>query len=152
MSRKEITASITKTIARYYTKKRFCVNTELGLRSRRQGSIRADIIAMNMKNEIIIVEVKSSMADYLADTKYHLYLDYCNKLYIACPPNVAAKIKDIVNKQVGVIEIDDKPKVVKPAKRRDLDQSMILQILTRLAFRNAEFNRYKKTKDVRRFK
>ena len=142
--RKEITKEITRLVARHYTKKRYCVSTELGLRSRRQGSIRADVLAMNMKNEIIIVEVKSSVADFKTDTKYHLYLDYCNKLYIACTPDVASKIRDFVNTNVGIIEIGGSPRITKPAKRRELSQKTVMQILTRLAFRNAEFNRYKK--------
>ncbi len=145
MSRKIITASITKRVAKYYTRKKWCVNTELGLRSRREGMLRADVIAMNMKREVVIIEVKSSMADFRSDHKYHQYLDYCNKLYIACPAEMVEKIRPLVNKGVGIMAYDEGSLVVaKSARRKDLDPDTLTQIMMRLIFRNSEFNRFKK--------
>ena len=145
-NRREIAASITSSVVKYYTKKRFCVNAELGLQSRRLGMLRADVLALNMKHEIVIVEVKSSIADFKTDQKYHLYLPFCNKMYIACQPKLYEKIKDSVNEDVGIMVVQDngKLKVAKNAKSRIVDPETLLQILTRLAFRNADHNRYKR--------
>jgi len=147
MTRKETAAEITASVAKYYTKRRYCVSTEIGLRSRREGMLRADILALNMKREIIIIEVKSSVADFRADSKYEFYLDYCNKMYIACMPDVALKIKDSVNKQVGLMVMEPRPRIIKHARYQDLDDDLRLQILTRLVFRKSDFNRYKKRKN-----
>lgn len=44
---------------------------------------RADIIAMNRGGEIVIVEVKSSLADFRADAKWQDYLEWCDALFFA---------------------------------------------------------------------
>ena len=72
MSRRQITAALTDAVVQYYTKKRYCVNREIGLCKR--GRLRADFLAMNMKNEIIIVEVKSCPSDFYTDHKWQKYL------------------------------------------------------------------------------
>jgi len=143
-TRRETAQLITAAVVKYYTKRRFCVNAEIGLRSRRLGMLRADVLALNMKHEIIIVEVKSSYADFKNDDKYELYLPYCNKMYIACNEKVYHRIKDSVNDQVGLMVIDGKPRVMRNAKRRDVDHDLRLSIITRLAFRNSEYNRYRR--------
>jgi len=49
---------------------------------------RADLIAINAKGEIWIVEIKSSPADYLSDRKWHDYMAYCDRFYFAIPPDM----------------------------------------------------------------
>ncbi len=49
---------------------------------------RADLIAINAKGEIWIVEIKSSPADYLQDHKWHDYMEYCDRFYFAIPPEM----------------------------------------------------------------
>ena len=49
---------------------------------------RADLIAINAKGEIWIVEIKSSPADYLSDHKWHDYMAYCDRFYFAIPPDM----------------------------------------------------------------
>jgi hypothetical protein len=53
--------------------------TEVPLRVRR----RVDVMGINNKGRIIIVEVKSSAADFRADTKWPEYLDFCDDFYFA---------------------------------------------------------------------
>ncbi len=55
--------------------------TELTLKTGR----RVDVIAMNAKGEIVIVEIKSSLADFRADQKWPEYLDYCDRFFFAAP-------------------------------------------------------------------
>jgi len=53
---------------------------------------RADLISLNRKGEIIIFEIKSSIADFQTDTKWHEYKDYCDKFYFATHPSVPMDI------------------------------------------------------------
>lgn len=50
---------------------------------------RADIMALNGKGEILIVEIKVSAADLLGDRKWHAYRDYCDRFAWAVPPHLA---------------------------------------------------------------
>jgi hypothetical protein len=66
----------------------FATLTELPLASGR----RADIIALALDATIVIVEVKSSIADFRADRKWPDYRAHCDRLYFAVPQQVPAEI------------------------------------------------------------
>jgi len=44
---------------------------------------RADLAAIGRKGEIIIIEVKSGIADFRADNKWNDYTGYCERIYFA---------------------------------------------------------------------
>ena len=44
---------------------------------------RADIVALNNAGEIVIVEIKSSRADFRADQKWPEYRDFCDRFFFA---------------------------------------------------------------------
>lgn len=44
---------------------------------------RADLVALSPKGQVLIVEVKSSLADLRADNKWPDYFDFCDELYFA---------------------------------------------------------------------
>lgn len=44
---------------------------------------RADILAIGPRGDVIIVEIKSSIADFRADHKWPEYRDYCDRFYFA---------------------------------------------------------------------
>jgi|SRR5579862_983256 len=46
---------------------------------------RADIFALGKSGDLIIVEIKSSVADFRADRKWTSYKDYADRLYFAVP-------------------------------------------------------------------
>ncbi|MEA3030922.1 MAG: hypothetical protein QOJ53_2350 [Sphingomonadales bacterium] len=46
---------------------------------------RADMVAIDPKGQIVIVEIKVSRADLLGDGKWCDYLDYCDLFYWAVP-------------------------------------------------------------------
>jgi hypothetical protein len=48
---------------------------------------RADVMAVNAQCDIVIVEVKSSVADFRSDGKWPEYLDYCDRYYFAVAPD-----------------------------------------------------------------
>ena len=47
---------------------------------------RADIMAIDGRGQIAIVEIKVSRGDLLGDAKWPEYLDYCDRFYWAVPP------------------------------------------------------------------
>ena len=140
--RKEVMASLTDLVVSYYTKKRFCVNREIGLCNR--GKLRADFLAMNIRREIVIVEVKSCPNDFYSDHKWQKYLPYCNKFYFMMNSETYNKVKTDIPKGIGVIGPNDYELwFAKPARKREMEESKVLELVTRMAFRQADFNRYK---------
>jgi hypothetical protein len=53
---------------------------------------RADIVGVGPKGEIWIIEIKSSLADFRADEKWHFYRDFCDRFFFAKPPELDASI------------------------------------------------------------
>ncbi|HJU15008.1 MAG TPA: MmcB family DNA repair protein [Stellaceae bacterium] len=46
---------------------------------------RADILALGGAGEFVIVEIKTSLADFRADRKWPCYLDFADRFYFAVP-------------------------------------------------------------------
>ncbi len=53
--------------------------TEFNLKNGR----RADVAAIDRKGNVLIVEIKSSVADFRSDAKWPEYLDHCDRFYFA---------------------------------------------------------------------
>ncbi len=45
--------------------------------------LRVDVMALGPKGEIWVVECKSGRADFSADRKWHLYLEWCDRFFWA---------------------------------------------------------------------
>jgi hypothetical protein len=85
---------------------------------------RADVMALGRAGELVVVEIKSSIADFRADQKWPEYWDYCDRLYFA----VAASFpRDLVPAGCGLILADPfgaavlrepEPRPLSPARRR----------------------------------
>jgi hypothetical protein len=77
----------------------YAVVSELPLPSGR----RADLVALGGFGEIVIVEIKSSVADYRADQKWMEYRQHCDRLFFATCPDVPC---DIFPADAGLIVAD----------------------------------------------
>ena len=77
----------------------FCVVSELPLASGR----RADLVALDGRGEIWIVEIKSSIADFRADQKWIDYRLHCDRLFFATTLEVPC---EIFPKDTGLIVAD----------------------------------------------
>ena len=55
---------------------------------------RADLMAIDPKGMLTIVEIKVSKADLLGDGKWTDYLDYCDRFYWAVPAHLAAQCEE----------------------------------------------------------
>lgn len=69
---------------------------DMGLASIREFSLasgrRADIAALGKDGRILIIEIKSSVADFRSDTKWPDYLEYCDTFYFAVAPDFPVEI------------------------------------------------------------
>lgn len=72
---------------------------EVKLRTRR----RVDVMGINDKGRIIIVEVKSGPADYRVDEKWSDYLEFCDEFYFAVDADFPT---DLLPKDNGLIIAD----------------------------------------------
>ena len=75
------TRSLTRGVCRMLTEEGYGPITEFRLPNRR----RVDVIGLGSGAEFLIVEVKSSVADFRSDTKWQEYLPYCDRFYFAVP-------------------------------------------------------------------
>ena len=81
-------AAIQRGCARLLAQMNFTPVTELTLATGR----RADMIALGPKGDIIIIEIKSSLADYQADHKWEDYLEFCDRFYFAVTAEFPTKV------------------------------------------------------------
>jgi hypothetical protein len=80
--------AIARGTARYLHALGYCVVSELPLPSGR----RADLVALGGDGEIVIVEIKSSVADFRADQKWMEYRLHCDRLFFATIVDVPREI------------------------------------------------------------
>jgi hypothetical protein len=80
--------AIARGTARYLHALGYCVVSELPLPSGR----RADLVALGGDGEILIVEIKSSVADFRADQKWMEYRLHCDRLFFATVADVPCEI------------------------------------------------------------
>ena len=73
----ETALAIARGTARYLHALGYCVVSEL------PSGRRADLVALGGDGEIIIVEIKSSVADFRADQKWIDYRRHCDRLFFA---------------------------------------------------------------------
>ena len=76
-----LTAQVTRGVRRWCAAQGWATVTEVSLANGR----RADILAVDAKGVMAIVEVKSSRSDFLADHKWPDYGPYCDRFFFAVP-------------------------------------------------------------------
>ena len=64
---------------------------------------RADLAGLGRKGEVVIVEVKSGIADFRADMKWPEYYDWCDRFYFAVSDRFPS---DVLPEQTGLIIAD----------------------------------------------
>ncbi|HWK35996.1 MAG TPA: MmcB family DNA repair protein [Sphingomonas sp.] len=73
------------------------------------GGRRADLMALDARGGLVIVEIKVSRADLLGDGKWTDYLDHCDRFYWAVPEGFDASPLDgagFLPDRAGVIVAD----------------------------------------------
>ena len=69
---------------------------------------RADMMAIDAKGALTIVEIKVAKADLLGDSKWTDYLEYCDRFFWAVPPDLAPICNDerFMPNEAGLIVAD----------------------------------------------
>ena len=69
---------------------------------------RADMMAIDAKGALTIVEIKVAKADLLSDAKWTDYLEYCDRFFWAVPPDLApiCNGERFMPKEAGLIVAD----------------------------------------------
>lgn len=67
------------------------------------GGRRVDVIGLNDAGRFLVVEIKTSVADFRGDAKWPDYLAYCDEYYFAVPPDFPA---DLLPDEHGLIVAD----------------------------------------------
>ena len=142
MGRKEVTKVLTQAVSHYFIHKLYAVYFEFGVGYR--GERRLDLLCLNTKLNLVGIEVKSCKADYTADSKWMEYLPFTNKLYLMLPPKMIESkfyqqiLEDIKPHGIGVMTLgaNGYVKVVKPAKRREVADKVMMKLLIKMAWRS----------------
>ena len=111
---------VARGIGRLFARNDIWCLAEMPLRNSR----RADLMGIDARGQIVIVEIKVSRADLLGDAKWPEYLDFCDRFYWGLPPGLdraplgsAAFLPD----HCGVIVADGYDgEILRPAPTRPL--------------------------------
>lgn len=136
LNRKEIADNIKATVGRYYRGKNRAVLPELGLC--KGGRLRADLFVLAMNGHTVVVEVKSSVADFRTDKKAVKYLDFCHQAYYAMTSAVYKKVEDSIHPDFGVFVMSKDGlgiKKVHKSRKRDLKKDIVFNLAMRAVFR-----------------
>jgi len=99
---------------------------------------RADILALGKTGELMIIEIKSSVADFRADRKWAFYREFADRLYFAVPNGFPSVL---IPEECGLIVADSFGAAVLrhgaltplvPARRRALTLRFALAAASRL--------------------
>ena len=77
-------ADVARGIGRLFARNDIWCLAEVPLRNGR----RADLMGLDARGQVMIVEIKVARADLLGDTKWPDYLDFCDRFYWGLPPGL----------------------------------------------------------------
>ena len=84
----ELALMVQRGVIRYFHRNDIIMIPELTL----QNGRRADLIGVDNKGKIILVEIKSSVEDFNVDKKWPEYLEFCDQFYFASHKDVPGDI------------------------------------------------------------
>jgi hypothetical protein len=85
-----IAAEVARGVTRLFCRQDLFAICEMPLPNGR----RADLMAIDSKGGLTIVEIKVAKADLIGDGKWTDYLDYCDRFFWAVPPSLARILEE----------------------------------------------------------
>ncbi|WP_086618114.1 MmcB family DNA repair protein [Erythrobacter tepidarius] len=85
-----LAADLARGIARLFARNDIWCLSEVPLRNGR----RADLMGIDARGQVVIVEIKVSRADLLGDAKWPDYLDFCDRFFWGVPPGLDRALLD----------------------------------------------------------
>ncbi|WP_235901212.1 MmcB family DNA repair protein [Pontixanthobacter aquaemixtae] len=112
--------NVARGILRLFGRNNIWCLPEMPLRNNR----RADLMGIDAKGQVVIVEIKVSRADLLGDNKWPDYLDFCDRFYWGLPPELdrsPLETEAFLPETCGVIVADGyDAEIVRPAPSHPL--------------------------------
>lgn len=96
---REIPKTLCRGVARALAQRGFAVLSEVPLADGR----RADLMALGRDGALLIVEIKSSVADFRSDRKWPDYRQWCDRIYFAVDVNFP---QELIPMDCGLIQAD----------------------------------------------
>lgn len=123
-------AIITKAVANFFHEMGDATMSEFTLKTGR----RVDLIALSRSQQVTIVEVKSSLADFSSDKKWQNYLDWADQFYFAVAENFP--VERLADKmRCGILITDGfDMHILREAPLRKLPTQRRTHLIRRLAF------------------
>ena len=131
-----IAADVARGVTRLFCRQELFAICEMPLPNGR----RADLMAIDPKGGLTIVEIKVAKADLVGDGKWTDYLDYCDRFFWAVPPHLAPILEEerYLPRDAGLIVADRyDAAVVRQAAHRPLPPARRRAELLRFARRAA---------------
>lgn len=131
-----IAAEVARGVTRLFCRQDLFAICEMPLPNGR----RADLMAIDSKGGLTIVEIKVAKADLIGDGKWLDYLDYCDRFFWAVPPHLAGLLEEdrYLPSEAGLIVADRyDAAVVRAAAHRPLAPARRKAELLRFARRAA---------------
>jgi hypothetical protein len=140
LARNAATAAVARGAARVLGNLGFAVIAEFDFPTGR----RADLFGIGRDGELVVVEVKSCLADFRADAKWPEYQDYCDRLFFAVDERFPS---EILPEDAGLIVADGfGGAILRPAPSHPLAAAR-RKALTLRAARAAAFRLERRARD-----
>jgi len=124
---------VARGIGRLFARNDIWCLAEMPLRNGR----RADLMGVDAKGRVVIVEIKVSRADLLGDSKWPDYLDFCDRFFWGLPPTLdraCLELAEFLPGSCGVIVADSyDAEILRPAPSLPLAAARRKTELERLA-------------------
>lgn len=100
------------------------------------SGLRVDLLALGPKSEIWVVECKSSRTDFMSDSKWQGYLEWCDRFFWAVQPDFPI---DLLPKDTGLIIADAyDAEIVRAAHEHKLPTARRKKLLLKFARNSAD--------------
>ncbi len=137
--------AVARGICRLFARNDIWCLSEMPLRNGR----RADLMGLDPKGRIVIVEIKVARGDLLGDSKWPDYLDYCDRFFWGVPPELdrgPLEGSNFLPESCGVIVADSydgeiiRPAPLQPlaAARRKVEVERLARTALRRHLQNAD--------------
>lgn len=127
------TADITKGACRLLVDMGYAPLTEVSLTNNR----RVDIVGLSKKGALVVVEVKSGLADYRSDKKWQEYLPYSEEFYFAVDQEFPLQVLEedsCLPSETGIIVADRYgAEIIRPAARRKVNAQRAKTFIQKMA-------------------
>jgi hypothetical protein len=131
-------AAVARGVARLFSRHDIMLLSEVSLPNRR----RADMMGVDAKGQIVIVEIKVARGDLLGDDKWTEYLEFCDRFYWAVPGDLdiaPLDRSDFLPERAGLIIADAyDAEMVRPAATHALAPARRKAETMRLARRSMQ--------------